>query len=112
MRIRKEDKWKTVFRTQYGHFKYKVMLFGLTNALARFQGYINKIFIEKPDIFVIVYLDHILICIEDDRNGHVAAAYWVLEQLRKFLLYANLNKYQLHQEKVWFLSYILSSKGI
>ena len=49
------------------------MPFGLTNAPASFQGYINKILAEKLDIFVIVYLDHILIYTEDDKDGHVAA---------------------------------------
>ena len=43
MRIRKGDKWKTAFRTRYGHFKYQVILFGLTNTPASFQRYINKI---------------------------------------------------------------------
>ena len=37
------------------------MSFGLTNALGSFQDYINKILAEKLDIFVIVYLDDILI---------------------------------------------------
>ena len=41
MKIREGDKWKTAFRTRYGHFKYQVMSFGLTNALASFQEYIN-----------------------------------------------------------------------
>ena len=41
------------------------MFFGLFNALATFQGYVNKILAEKFDIFVIVYLDNILIYIED-----------------------------------------------
>ena len=49
------------FRTKYGYFKYQVMFFGLTNAPASFQGYINKIFAKKFDIFVILYLDNILI---------------------------------------------------
>ena len=49
------------------------MLFGLMNALASFQRYINKIFTEKFDIFVIVYLDEILIYTDDDRDGHVTA---------------------------------------
>ncbi len=35
------------------------MPFGLSNAPASFQGYINKIFTEKLDIFVMVYLDNI-----------------------------------------------------
>ena len=49
------------------------MLFGLTNAPASFQEYINKIFAEKLVIFVIVYLDDILIYTKDDGDGHVTA---------------------------------------
>ena len=72
MRICKGDKWKTAFRTRYGHFEYQVMPFGLTNAPASFQGYINKILAEKLDIFVIVYLDDILIYTDNDGDGHVS----------------------------------------
>ena len=67
MRIRESDEWKTAFRTQYSHFKYQVMPFALSKALVTFQGYINKILAKKLDIFVIVYLDDILIYIEDPR---------------------------------------------
>lgn len=41
------------------------MLFQFSNALASFQDYINKILVEKLDIFVIVYLDEILINIKN-----------------------------------------------
>ena len=41
------------------------MPFKLSNALISFQSYINKILVEKLDIFVIVYLDDILIYIKD-----------------------------------------------
>lgn len=37
------------------------MLFSLKNALASFQGFINKILVKKLDIFMIIYLDDILI---------------------------------------------------
>ena len=73
MRIKKGDEWKTVFRIRYGHYEYQVMPFSLSNALASFQGYINKILSEKLDIFVIVYLDNILIYIEDLGQAHVDA---------------------------------------
>ena len=88
------------------------MPFGLTNAPASFQRYINKILVEKLEIFVIVYLDDILIYTDDDGDGQVAAVRWVLEQLRKFLLFANLKKCRFHQEEVWFLGYVVSSKSI
>ncbi len=67
MRIREGDKWKTAFRTRYDHFEYQVMPFSLSNAPASFQGYINRILAEKLDIFVVVYLDDILIYTEDPR---------------------------------------------
>ena len=50
-----------------------MMPFGLTNVLASFQRYINKIFAKKLDIFVIVYLDDILIYTDDDKYGYIAA---------------------------------------
>ena len=37
------------------------MTFGLSNAPTSFQGYINKILAGKLNIFVIVYLNDILI---------------------------------------------------
>ena len=46
MRIRKDDEWKTAFQIRYRHFKYQVMPFGLSNAPATFQRYINKILAE------------------------------------------------------------------
>ena len=41
------------------------MPFGLFNAPASFKKYINKILAKKFNIFVIVYLDDILIYTED-----------------------------------------------
>ena len=41
------------------------MLFSLFNAPATFQGYVNKILAKKLDIFVIVYLNDILIYTKD-----------------------------------------------
>ncbi len=73
MRIWEGDEWKTAFRTRYGHFKYQVMLFGLTNAPATFQGYINKILAKKLDVFIIVYLEDILIYTESKGEEHVQA---------------------------------------
>ena len=112
MRIREGDEWKTAFRMRYGHFKYQVMPFGLSNAPASFQGYVNKILAEKLDVFVIVYLDDILIYTEDASQVHVEVVWWVLGELRKHNLFANLKKCHFHQEEVRFLGYVVSSQGI
>ncbi len=79
MRTREGDKWKMAFRTRYNHFKYQVMPFGLSNAPASFQEYINKILAEKLNIFVVVNLDGILVYIKDSGQPHVDAVRWVLE---------------------------------
>ena len=112
MRIRKGDEWKTAFRIRYSHFEYQVMLFGLSNAPTTFQGYINKILAEKLDIFVVVYLNDILIYTKDPGQLHVEAICWVLDQLRKYFLFANLKKCCFHQDEVCFLGYVVLSKGI
>ena len=88
------------------------MPFGLSNAPVTFQGYVNKILAEKLDVFVIVYLDNILIYTEDPGQPHVDAVRWVLDQLWKYSLFANLKKCCFHQDKIHFLGYVVSSKGI
>ena len=106
------DKWKTVFQTRYGYFKYQGMPFGLSNALANFQNYINKILLENLDIFVIVYLDNIFIYNEDQRQGHVKVVWWLLDFVEKNDLFANLKKCQFHKDEMQFLGYIVLSQDI
>lgn len=73
MRILESVKWKTAFCTRYDHFQYQVMSFGLFNAPTGFQKYIDKILAEKFDIFVVVYLDNILIYTKDPRQSYIQA---------------------------------------
>ena len=84
----------------------------LSNALAIFQGYVKKILAEKLDIFVIVYLDYILIYTKDPGQPYIEAVRWVLDQLRKYSLFTNLKKCYFHQNEVYFLGYVISSKRI
>ena len=53
-----------------------------------FQNYIHKILAKKLDIFVIIYLDNILIYTEDPKQ------------------------YQFHKNKVRFLGYVRSAHGV
>ena len=112
IRIKEDDEWKTAFQTRYSHFKYQVMPFGLSNTPASFQGYINKILAKKLDIFVIMYLNDILIYTEDKDQGYVKVVRWVLEILRKNGQFVNLKKCWFHKDKVQFLRYIVSSQSI
>ena len=96
MRIYEGDEWKIVFQTRYGYFKYQVILFGLPNAPTTFQRYINKILAEKFDVFVIIYLDDKLNYTKNLGQPHIEAVCWVLDQLQKYSLFANLKKFCFH----------------
>lgn len=55
------------------------MTFGPSYTLAYFQGFINKILAEKLDMFVILYLNDILIYTKNPSQNPVNLVHWVLE---------------------------------
>ena len=59
--VKGDDVQKTTFKSQYGHYDYVVMLFGVTNAPTVFMDYMNRIFRPFLDKFVVVFIDNILI---------------------------------------------------
>lgn len=63
--IKEGDEWKTALITKSGYYEYLAMPFGLTNAPVTFQRMINQVLWEYLDIFLIVYLDDILIFSDD-----------------------------------------------
>jgi Reverse transcriptase (RNA-dependent DNA polymerase) len=111
IRIKRGDEWKTAFRTRYNYFEYTVMPFGLINAPATFQSYINEALRGYLDIFCIAYLDDIMVYSErvEDYEEHVRK---VLERLRQYSLYAKLSKCLFSVEELEFLDYIIGILGI
>ena len=109
--IAKGDEWKTAFRTRYGSFKWLVMPFGLSNAPSAFQRFMNDIFSDVLDIFVVIYLDDILIYSDniDDHKKHVKK---VLKRLRENQLYTSPTKCVFHQDRIEFLGFVLGVDGL
>lgn len=87
------------------------MAFYLVNVPVTFHSYINKCLVEKLDIFCIINLDNILIYSNKKKAKHEEAVGWVLDQLRKFSLYANLKKCWFNTDKLHFVRYIVSFLG-
>src|SRR6516164_4523420 len=59
------DEWKTAFQTYYGSFEWMVMPFGLSNAPAAFQRFMNNIFHDMVNVCITIYLNNILIYSND-----------------------------------------------
>ena len=111
IRTKEGDKWKTAFRTCYGHFEYHVMPFGLVNTPAIFQGYIDGVLHDCLDVTCLAYLDNILIFSEDEAE-HTEHVREVLRCLGKAGLYLNLEKCEFWTKWVGFVSYIVMPGGM
>ncbi|RAL66528.1 hypothetical protein DID88_006218 [Monilinia fructigena] len=69
LRIAEGDEWKTAFITRFGLFESLVMPFGLCNAPASFQHYINHTLFNELDKYCTAYLDDVLVY-SADKSEH------------------------------------------
>lgn len=57
------------------------MLFGFFNTLAIFKGNVNIILAKKFDIFIIIYLNNILIYIKELDENYIDMIQWIFKNL-------------------------------
>ena len=111
IRIADEDVPKTGFTTPYGHYQFKVMCFGLSNAPGTFQRVMNRLFSKQMHKYVVIYLDDILIFSKSPEE-HVQHLKEVLSILRKHKLFAKMSKCDLNMSQVLYLGHIVSRDGL
>ncbi len=82
IQLKKKNRSKTAFLTRNGQYQFKVMPFGLNNALATFQRLMNKVLIHYIGKFIQIYFDDIIIYSNnlDEHKRHIKA---VLEKIRE-----------------------------
>lgn len=91
---------------------YLILIFlVLTNVHAVFMDLMNMVFQPYFDMFVIVFIDDILVYSKSDQE-HVRHLRLVLNRLQKRKLYAKFSQCQFWLEIIGFLSHIILAKGI
>lgn len=87
------------------------MAYGIANAPAVFQSFINEIFKDLINKYVVAYIDGILIYSKSEAD-HVHPVSSVLSRLLKNQLYAKAEKCEFHVKQTSLLGYHISHNGV
>ena len=87
------------------------MSFVLTNASAAFMDLMNRVFKHYLDLFVIVFIDVILIYPRSDEE-HASHLRFVLQTLKDRQLFAKFSKCEFWLKSIAFFGHIVSSEKI
>ena len=100
-----------MFRTRYRYFKYIIIFFRLTYIFAIYQTLINDIFVEYSNIFTIIYLNDIIIYLENLNEYKKYIKIILIKLLAKKLGYKS-EKYNFHKIKIDFLRFLIGMDKI
>ena len=87
------------------------MTFGFSNAPPTFKRAMNYLFQEWLDVFVLLYLDDILVYSKSEAE-HEEHLRLVMQKLREHGYYAKFSKCESWLDKVNFLGHVISAEGI
>jgi len=109
--MRPEDRAKTGFSTEKGHYEFHRMCFGLKGAPATFQRLMNQVLIGLNGIKSFVYLDDVIV-IGTSIKDHEDNLREVFKRFRKYHLQLQPLKYQFLQKEVNYLGHVITEHGI
>jgi len=113
VQIKEGNEWKAAFTTNQGLFEPQVMFFGLTNSPVTFQVMMNDIFKDEiREGWVSIYMDDILIHMDNDIAKHQKYIYQILQKLEENDLYLKPEKCTFEQQKIEFLGIVLEGGTI
>ncbi|KAL5494037.1 hypothetical protein EMCRGX_G015306 [Ephydatia muelleri] len=108
---KEDDKEKTAFSTEKGHFEFNVMPFGLTNAPATFQRLMECILAGLTGEQCLIYIDDIIV-FSASFPEHLERLTNVFLKLQDAGLKLKSEKCKFVQKAVKYLGHVVSAEGI
>ncbi|KAL4132497.1 hypothetical protein QTP88_009636 [Uroleucon formosanum] len=109
--LKPEDKHKTAFSTEKGHFEFNRMCFGLKGAPATFQRSMNRILIGLNGVKSFVYLDDVIV-IGTTIREHEQNLRQIFERFRKHGLQLQPTKCEFLRREVIYLGHVITEQGV
>ena len=109
--MNKDDKEKTAFISHYGLYHFNVMSFGLTNAPATFQRFMDRCFSGLKWRSLSVYLDDIIVFSANFEN-HLKDLEEVFKRIQEHGLTFKASKCFLCKLALNYSGHVISEKGI
>ncbi len=101
----------TAFITWFKLYKILVTLFGLCNAPATFQNYINYVLHNALDNYCIIYFNNVFV-FSKTRVKHIKYVNEIIQRLGNAGLQININKFEFYATKTKYLGLIILTNGI
>ena len=108
--VSEESRKKCAFTTPWGLFQWQRIPFGLRNAPATFQRFMEEALVDFRDQFCLPYLDDV-ICFSGNFEDHLLHLRKILQRLRSKGIKLKLKKCNFFQKEVRFLGRIVSKDG-
>ena len=105
--MKEEDQEKIVFVTSQGLYCYKVMPFGLMNAVATYQRLVNQMFSKQIGRNMEVYVDDMLVKSREPET-HLADLQEAFDTLRRYKMKLNPTKCLFGVSSGKFLGFMVS----
>lgn len=104
IKLRRSQRHLTAFRTHMGLYQFRVMPYGLVNAPATFQRWMNDLFGDLRHQGVLTYIDDILIH-SPTEEGFLALLEIVMSRLHFYGAYLKIEKCEIGRSKFDYLGH-------